>query len=301
MSIPNVPLQTLRAFEAAARLGSFEHAAGELNITNSAVSQQIAKLEDKLGLALFTRQHRKVVLTTRGEALALALGDAFTQIFAALKAATEPEAESVRCLVYQTLAAKWLIPALSRLAARWPSLVVEFETGMKSVDFERTDLDLALRFGDDNWPGLRSHKLFDEVLIPVCTPAVAAALGASGLHEACLIHSANRAADWQKWFDAHPHHGMNKARARQLSFSNSTLAYEAAITGNGIALAEIIVAASDIANDKLVVPFKARLVTGRGLYVLEPQQSSSLQAVGLLRQWIIEESALHDVLAKAYE
>ncbi|WP_269140306.1 LysR substrate-binding domain-containing protein [Pseudomonas sp. Bc-h] len=130
---------------------------------------------------------------------------------------------------------------------------------------------------------------------------MAAALDTTGLQEACLIHSTNRAADWQKWFDAHPHHGMHKARARQLSFSNSTLAYEAAITGNGIALAEVIVSAADIANDKLVVPFTARLVTGRGLYMLEPQQSPTLQAVGLLRQWIIEESALHDVLAQAYK
>ncbi|MDH4764344.1 LysR substrate-binding domain-containing protein [Pseudomonas sp. CBMAI 2609] len=300
MNIPNIQLQTLKAFEAAARLGSFERAAVELCVSNSAVSQQISKLEAKLNVQLFERLHRQVRLSAKGEKLAEALIPAFRLINDAVRATAEPVIESVRCLVYQTLAAKWLIPALPRLNELWPRLVAQFETGMTTVDFERTNIDLALRYGNDPWPNQKSVKLFDEMLVPICVPSIALHIRQHGLNDVCLIHSANRQNDWQEWFSRYPQHLTSRPRYRELGFSNSTLAYEAALTGNGVALVEILVAHGDLERGYLQIPFAAPLATGRGLYLLEPLGNKQTRAVELFYEWVVQEASQHDPVLARY-
>lgn len=284
--IPNVSFSTLRMFEAAARLGSLKAAANELNITPSAVSQRVRLLEDQLGVAVFTRYYRRLELTETGASLCRVLTPAFADITSALnQIAMQQPSNTVRIAVYQTLASRWLVPMLPDLQTRSPGLSVEFETGMETVDFRNPKIDLAIRVSHGDFAGCSSMKLFDEVLAPVCTPDVAAQLGAAdSLRQATLIYSSNRPNDWANWMDAT---SMGTLYGKSLlQFPNSSLAIDAAINGVGVALSQVDLVRSELNSGALVTPFEFQWKTGRSYFLLSPLKRDLSAAAETFRIWL---------------
>jgi LysR family glycine cleavage system transcriptional activator len=286
----NVPLSALRVFEAAARHQSFRLAGTELHMSGSAVSQQIATLEAILRSRLFTRINRGVVLSETGRTLAQALRKTFQDIDAALIAAAPHLAtNTVRVAIYQTMASRWLISRLADLANHSPLLSVELETGMAEIDFAQSELDFAIRVGTGDWKNATATKLFDEVLIPVCSPAMAACLGRiDDLNTVSLIHSLNRPHDWEAWLVAAGHPGITGRS--QLRLANSSLAYEAAAAGAGAAMGQAAFVAGDLASGVLVAPYGLEVPTGRAYYLLEPAVRPARPASTAFRRWILEQS-----------
>lgn len=290
MQRPNIPMSTLRVFESAARLLSFEKAGLELNISASAVSQQIARLEDKLGLLLFERLHRRIALTDSGRALSKPLTSAFKTIDQALSVAFQSaNKESIKIAIYQTWASRWLIPRLSEFARTWPQLSVEFAAGMEDVDLEHSDVDFAVRWhlADSEITG--AYKLFDEILVAVCSPSIATNLKhGSQLNELSLIQSVNRPDDWTSWMAASGHAGIHGAS--KLKFSNTSLAIDAAVAGVGILVGQVHLFLSEIESGSLMMLFGPGAKTGLSLYLLESNLSAHKKSTAALRDWLIREA-----------
>lgn len=290
MQRPNIPMSTLRVFESAARLLSFEKAGLELNISASAVSQQIARLEDKLGLLLFERLHRRIALTDSGRALYKPLTGAFKTIDQALSIAFQSASkESIKIAIYQTWASRWLIPRLSDFSRSWPQLSVEFATGMEDVDLEHTNIDFAVRWHRAGNERADAYKLFDEILVAVCSPSIATNLKqGSQLNELSLIQSVNRPDDWTSWMAASGLVGIHGAS--KLKFSNTSLAIDAAVAGAGILVGQVHLFLSEIESGSLMLLLGSGAKTGLSLYLLESNLSAHKKSTAPLRNWLIREA-----------
>lgn len=285
---PNISFSTLRMFEAAARLGSFKEAAVELNISPSAVSQQIKLLEGQLGCQLFTRHYRRLELTAIGVTLADGLTPAFAEIKNVLQRITDraPD-ERVRIAIYQTTASRWLVPKLPELQKFHPSLSVEFETGMERVDLHGSSVDLAIRLGDGYWRDCYALKLFDEALVPVCSPAVASRLVRPvDLQNTALIYSANRPDDWSRWMAANS--TLTTDGISLLQVSNSSLAIDAARHGAGVSLSQINFIQSELEEGTLVPLFNSIWKTGRSFYLLTSKRKELTPQASQFRAWLEE-------------
>ena len=164
-------LQSLKAFDASARHLNFTRAAAELNVTPAAVSHQIKELEEAIGVPLFQRTSRHMQLTRQGQVLKPAIADALEGITRALQKLRQVENPTqVRVTVSPSLAAKWLVPRLDRFLESVPGADVRIDVSSEPLDFDREDIDVAIRFGDGNYPGLVVEKLFHDTLFPVCSP-----------------------------------------------------------------------------------------------------------------------------------
>lgn len=290
MQRPNIPLSTLRAFEAAARLLSFEKAASELHVTASAVSQQVARLEDRLGTPLFERQHRKVALTDAGRELSRPMIKAFGAIDRALIAAQHSaQHDSIKLAIYQTWASRWLIPRLGEFSRAFPKVDVQFETGLDQVDLERSDFDFAVRWLEARSVPEAAHALFEEILVPVCAPALAKQLGKlEDLAAVSFIRSANRPDDWSAWLAANG--TLNVNGHGSLKFSNTSLALGAATTGAGVLVGQVHLFLPELASGALVMPFKTGVRTGRSLYLLASPLALQRSSNAAFMAWIVDEA-----------
>ncbi|MDO1582562.1 LysR substrate-binding domain-containing protein [Rhizobium oryzicola] len=285
--LSRIPLLALRHLEAAVRLGSFETAARELNVSASAVSQQIHRIERSIGFSLFERLGNRTVPTRRG----LELGRVLTQAFDAIAIGVEEAASSgmshgVKIRVYQTLANRWLIPNLEDFSRQYPEVSVEFETGSGDVDFSHTDADMAICFNAASSRRVLRQELFSSRLTPVCTPRVALE-NATDLASVPRISSRNRMSDWPTWLSAS---GFKQERqTRLLLFSNSTLAYEAALAGMGMVVAQIELVINDLQSGRLVQPFATCIRSQQSVALLEPEIRPRNPAATAFRQWVVQE------------
>lgn len=233
-----LPLETLRAFEAAARGGSFTAAAERLNITHGAVSRQIAKLEGWLGLRLFDRGARGVTLTSDGQRLFARTSEAFALIADTSDRWRKPRGPAVvRVSSVPSVSGLWLMPRLTRLERGDPSLRIVLNVDHRHADLEDEGTDLAIRCGRGAFPGRKSQKLFEEMCYPIASADVAAAIG-TGAPERLLkypvIHDSDASA-WRAWFAAHAIDYHPRPQDRR--FEDYNLVLDAAIYGLGIALA----------------------------------------------------------------
>lgn len=237
-STPVLPLETLRAFEASARTGSFSAAAEKLNVTHGAVSRQIAKLEAWLGLRLFERGARGVALTSEGQRLFLRTAEAFALIADTSDRWSEPRgAAVVRVSSIPSVSGLWLIPRLSRLEAGEPSLRIVLHVDHRQTDLGDEGIDLAIRCGRGAVHGRISVKLFEEWCFPIATAELAAKAGTGAperLLDFPLIHDSD-ASGWRAWFAAR--HIDYRPRPRDRRFEDYNLVLDAAAHGLGIALA----------------------------------------------------------------
>ncbi len=292
MSRP-LPLQALRAFVEVGQHGSIKAAAAVLNVTSGAVSQQIRLLEERVGLALFTRERQGLRLTQTGAAVYPALHEAFAQIARASEALEQIQArQTLTVSTVATFAASWLVPRLGRFNQRHPQIEVRVEATSALVDFRRDRVDVALRHGLGQYPGLYVARLMAPVLVPVARPGLLAGdrLGApADCLDHPLLHDADR-ADWPLWLTAHGVAADPRA-ARGSALEDDFLLIRAAEAGQGLALVPQQYAEQEIAAGRLVQvldkPWPARFA----YYAVARPEAIERPAVKAFLAWIMEEAA----------
>jgi LysR family glycine cleavage system transcriptional activator len=292
MSARKLPsLTALRAFEAAARLMSFSRAAEELGVTNSAVSRQIRELEHFIGRPLFHRSTRRVELTAAGARYAGVLHKTFDDIATAtydvqMRDSTAP-------LVISTMdsfAIKWLIPRLSHFQGEHPEISVKIHTSDELVDFWRGDVDLAIRYGEGNYPRCISTLLMDEEIVAICNPSLLR--NEHPLHDPDdlthykLLH--NEQHDWSRWLQRAK--AKSPAVAGGTTMAHSLLVIEAAIRGDGVARTRRALVEDDLRTGRLVNPFGMGVRVSASYYIVTPKESIKDKRIKAFTAWAKREA-----------
>lgn len=295
------PLNSLRTFEAAARLGSFTRAARELNVTPAAVSHQIRGLEEYLGVTLFRRTTRSLVLTDQATAAAETLREAFDRIGQSVESlrtgGQSGKGGALSISVTPAFATRWLISRLPRFQKRHPGVHLRIAASPSPVDFDQDDVDVAVRIGRGGFAGVVAINLFHEWLAPVASPGFlrqhvlrkpADITRVPMLHDNSM-RRAGRPRAWQEWFRiagaplAETHRGTQ--------FDDGHLALQAAAAGAGVALGRLIYAVDDLAAKRLRIAMQPVIEMDIAYYLLIPESRANLPAVVAFRTWIEAEAA----------
>lgn len=285
------PLNALRAFEAAARHLSFTRAADELHVTQAAISHQIKGLEEWLGLPLFRRLNRALLLTEAGQAYLPAVRDAFDTLGQATERLfRRDQTGSLTISTMPSFAAKWLVIRLGSFQAAHPELEVRLQTTSELTDFHRHDVDVAIRFGTGRWPGVAAEPLMTEDVFPVASPALLADAGPlrepADLAHQSLLHD-DYIINWNAWFGAAGVGGVDVTRGPR--FTDSSLTLQAAIAGQGVALARRVLVADDLAAGRLVRLFDVLLPGDYAYYLVAPAHYFTRPKVKAFREWLVAE------------
>ncbi len=288
------PLNALRAFEAAARHSSIKRAADELCVTPGAVSRHVLKLEAHLGVRLFARKHGSVELTPAGTRYLREIREAFALIARATSTTRSGRDERrLRLTVPPTCAARWLVPRLGHFHAGHGDVSIEIATSHDPVDFARDEIDAAVHYGRSIAPGLAGTELFGEMLVPVCSPALAShpppVRSARDLAAHVLLHSIRRPNDWPDWFAAAGAGSLELDRT--LAFENSTLTYQGAIDGLGVAVAQLAFVGDELERGRLIAPVDVRLRGECAYFLVYPAEKAALAKVRMFQEWIAAEAA----------
>ena len=295
MAISTLPLNGLRAFEAAARCLSFTRAAEELHVTPAAISHQIRALEERLGHDLFVRHHKVLDLSAAGRLLLPGLRDGFVLLdraVARLAALRTDNRLVVTCA--PTLAARWLLPRLEGFQNAHPGIEVHLNTSYRVVDLEGHTTDVALRYGSGDYPGMHAEALFEEGMTPVCSPELLE--GAHPLREpADLVHHTllhddswgfiDTAPDWNMWLRAAGVEGVDTSRGPH--FDVAVMAISAAVLGRGVALTTRSLVADDLASGRLVAPFDLELTFNTRIFFVCLPESLERPSVAAFRDWVV--------------
>jgi LysR family transcriptional regulator, glycine cleavage system transcriptional activator len=283
------PLNALRAFEASARLASVQRAAHELNVTPSAVSQQVQNLERWVGFALLERHARRLQPTPQGRIYLGAITAAFDQIAAATATLAEgrvPRTVCVTCTPGFTV--QWLVPRLQQFQDRHPEIDVRIDASTRLLDLRTEEVDLAVRHGNGRYPGLVSEKLLDDDLIPVASPRLLAGRNRvrrpADLVRHRLLHIETR-DDWRLWFAAQ---GIDIDWRRGPLLVDTAIGVQAAVAGKGIILIRRSLAADELATGRLVAPLPQGLSKGTGYYLVYLPESMGQAPVRAFRNWLLE-------------
>ncbi|MET0532320.1 MAG: LysR substrate-binding domain-containing protein [Microvirga sp.] len=294
------PLDALRAFEAAARLGSFSAAANDLHLTHGAISRQVAKLEHWLGERLFDRQARGVALTPQGQRLHQRTSEAFALIADSSDRWIERRgAAIVRLTTIPSISSLWLMPRLKAFEGGKPPLRIEFGVDHRNTDLDAEGTDLAIRCGRGILPGRVSMQLFEEHCYPIASPALAASLG-TGIPERILdyplVHDSD-ASGWRAWFAAQ---GMDyRPRPQDRRFEDYNLVLDAAVHGLGVALARPPLAGEALRSGR-VVAVDPRTVLNPVSYWLDRPSSRLRPSAAELARRIVAEAGLSDAAAETF-
>ncbi|MBP0581776.1 LysR family transcriptional regulator [Labrys sp. LIt4] len=315
MTLPLPPLTAIRVFEAVARHQSFTRAANELGMTQAAVSYQIKLLEERFGGPLFLRRPKQVELTEAGQRLAPSVSEAFS-LLAQAYASARGDAEGVLTVTASiTFATTWLARHVGAFQIRYPSLAVRIDATNQAVDFARSDIDLAIRHGDGNWPGLCSHRLLSGEYSPMLSPKLAATIGGVKQPADLLRLPLLDPGDiwWDDWFDlvkvARRPRGPARGEAQALPaitrgqdrfgsihrgpveipcIGSQAFVGTAALDGQGVAILSCALWAQDLAEGRLIQPF--RQVAGEhAFYLVYPEARRNLPKIRVFRDWILEE------------
>src|SRR5579863_6894737 len=285
-------LNGLRAFEAAARHLSFTRAGAELNVTQTAISHQIRRLEEQLGKRLFVRKSRALALTREAEEYLPAIRTAFEDLRRATVRLQRPDREGLLTVsTTASLAAKWLVTRVASFQEAHPGIEVRITTSTHLVDFQREAVDMAVRYGHGNWSGLRTQWLMAEDIFPVCSPALMKGekplRRPEDLAHHSLLHTTVGREDWQLWLTA-AGLPVSLALRRGLSFDQPFMALQAAMEGLGVALGRTRLVDADIAAGRLVVPFDVVLPTDAGYYIVAPEETADQTKIVLFRDWLTQ-------------
>jgi LysR family glycine cleavage system transcriptional activator len=286
------PLNPLRVFEAAARHIHFTRAAEELGITQSAVSRQISALEQWLDVKLFERRHSELLLTAAGSHYLEALRQAFDLISdSTVRVRSRSTQSKITLRSYATFALLWMIPRLTRFREQRPDIQVDLLTSVASIEVQREPADLIITYGIAEPQGVIAQRLFGDVIAPVCSPhllkTAAPLTDRSDLRRFTLLHSRYRPDDWQDWI-AHVKAGFSADPG--LVFGSSTLTYQAAKEGVGIAMGQLRLLEAELASGALVLPIDRPLERAAGYFLLHSKRAMHDERVTSLRDWIIEEA-----------
>jgi len=286
-----LPLHTLPSFRVIAHTGNLRAAAEELHLTHSAVSQQLRQLEDALGVALFDRRARRIVLNAAGSALLQAVGPALDQIDAGVRAATAAGSGSearLRVTLLPSFAQRWLLPRMGDWHARHPDIAIELEASQHVVDLQREGFHAAIRQGGGQWRGLRAELLIDSPKVPVGSASVAQRL--LGRDVAALAHEPllGNAAAWEQWFALS---GL-KVRVKPVaSFNDAGLMLQAAEQNIGIALSREVLAADALRERRLfrLSSLALRDETVDAYWLVYPPALHDWRPLASLRRWLREQ------------
>lgn len=286
-------LAAIRVFEAAARHLSFTRAAVELGMTQAAVSYQIKILEERVGSPLFLRRPREVVLTEAGQRLAPEVSRAFDILREAFVELGEREQGTLIVNTMHTFASQWLAPRLGIFQLMHPEIAVRLETMQRLVDFAREEVDLVVRAGKGQWPGLVATKLLDVRFTPMLAPELAASIG--GVHEPADILKLPlldpKDPWWVTWLGANslPIDVLDKQS--QLSLNMQSLIAVAAMAGHGVALLTPAYFRRDLADGRLMQPFEQVIDEGNGYWLAYPEGRRNVPKIKAFRDWIVAEAA----------
>jgi LysR family glycine cleavage system transcriptional activator len=287
------PLNAIKAFEAAARHESFTRAAEELCVTQGAVSHQVKGLEAELGIKLFNRERQRLIITDAGRDYLAVVRDALDRIAVGTERLLQRQtAGALTVSTSPDFAAKWLVHRLGRFAEVHPEIDLRISATMHHVDFAREDVDLAVRHGDGNWPGLDVVRLCSEELFPVCSPTVLS--GRQRMNKPAdllkfpLLHLDDR-KNWARWLEAAGVADPDVLHGPVLN--RASMAIDAAVDGQGVALARTTLAAWDLINGRLARPFPITLRLSKMYWVVCPKATSTLPKITTFRNWLLAEAA----------
>ncbi len=293
------PLNSLRAFEASARHLSFVKAAEELYVTPAAISHQVKRLEQYLGVQLFRRLPRGLLLAETGQVLLSELREVFLRLDKAMERVLESDTRGALTIsVAPMFAVKWLVPRLQRFDASHPDIDLRMSSSLGVIDFQRDAFDAAVRLGRGQYPGLEAVKLFDESVTPMCSPRLLE--GPPTLHSPddlrlhVLLHDDSAGFDpaapnWDTWLEAAGARRVDATRGPH--FGQPDHALQAAIDGAGVVLGWRYLAAEDISAGRLVQPFSLDLPLGSSFYLVYPEAHSVRPKIVTFRDWLIEETS----------
>lgn len=294
--------RALRTLEAAGRHLNFTRAADELGLTPAAVSHQIKEIEDQLGVVLFTRTSRSIRLTEAGAALCDASSDAIELLNRAVSKARKLTRGTAQLKVTldAQFAGKWLMRRVDGFRKLHPDIDLRFDISYDVRDFDLDDVDVGIRFGMGKYPGLVAERLFDNMIIPVCSPKLLAS-GPPLRVPRDLFHHTLVHIEWSQQGVTWPNWRMWMAAAgvddfddsRSIVFTNSSDAVQVAIDGSAVALADFAMVANDLSEGRLVRPFELGIKVSRefAYFLVYPKATAEDPRIVAFREWILEEAA----------
>ena len=287
------PLNALRSFEAAARYENFTRAAEELHVTQSAVSQQVKALEAQLGVRLFNRERQRLKITPAGRDYLVEIREALDHVGAATERLMQRHSAGVLTVsTSQDFAAKWLVHRLARFAAANSGIDLRVSATMHNVDFAREDVDVAVRHGDGHWPGLDATRLCAEQIFAVCSPKLLA--GRDRLRRPAdvlkwpLLRLEDQSKAWEQWFTLAEVAAPERLPGPVLN--RASMLIDAAIDGQGIALARTTLAAWDLISGRIVRPFDLSWRPAGTYWIVCPKPAASIPKIAAFRQWLLAEA-----------
>ena len=284
------PLNSLKSFEAAGRLLSFTRAAQELNVTQAAVSHQIKVIEEYLGVPLFIRSPRKLVLTEQGRALLPDVIEAFDKVSNAIGALRqEPSNKMVSVRLAPSFAAKWLSPRLKYFWLQYPEIDLCLYHAHPAVDFDREQIDIAVTYGKGDWPGVLADPILSLDFFPVCTPAFMSndkpLSDINNLRYYTLLHDASYEC-WADWLKLANSEEINANKGTIIDDTNVLI--QAAVDGQGVALGSITFVQELLDSGKLIKPFDITLVNDFAYYIVCPEANLKNPSVRAFKDWLLE-------------
>ena len=284
------PLNAIRAFEAAARHQSFSLAADELHVTPSAVSHQIKALEEFLGVKLFLRHTRYIEMTAPAQRYLPSVQRALEELNRSTRQLMGGMSDNIITLsLAPAFASGWLIPRLYDFYERHPDIEIRLSTSLKLIDFDRSDCDLAVRYGEGQWAGLAAHRVLAEELVPLCSPKLLEVDDSpkrpEDLKRQRLLFATPRMGDWENWFSAAGVDCTGLTVGARLE--SIALVLEAAASGMGYAVANRQLAEQELQSGRLVVPFDIATLSESAYYLIYPSERKDEQKIRLFREWML--------------
>jgi LysR family transcriptional regulator, glycine cleavage system transcriptional activator len=286
-------LNAMRAYEAAARHLSFTRAAEELHVSQGAVSHHVKTLEDQLETKLFDRRPGGLALSEAGAAYLPVLRDAFDRLAQGTADLRRRRASNILTVsISPNFAARWLVHRLGDFATAHPDIDLRISATMEHIDFAMGDLDVAVRHGDGHWPGLHVTPLISEEVFPVLSPALLERGGPlnepDDLRHYTLLHDLS-SRGWKEWLAMA---GAKHVNAEKGPYINLTsVALDAAATGQGVALARRALATQDLLAGRLIRPFAQALTSDRGYFIVCPEATADKPKIARFREWLLDENA----------
>lgn len=289
MSTPfPIPLNAIRAIEIVARRGALAPAAEELGVTVGAVSQHIRRAEERLGIALFERTPQGLRATAQLRAVLPQLSGGFQSLADAMAALTPRHDNRLTLTVGAVFASRWLVWRLGRFTAAHPEIEVRLVVSAAMVDFRISDIDCGIRYGTGPWEGVAATRIGGETYRPVAAPALAARLSTpADLAKVPVIHDLTTMLSWEAWFAASGH---TPPQLSGPSLTDPALAFDAAVSGQGVLLTVDMMAMDAVRDGRLVWPFETSVRSEQGYWFVTPAGRRDSRPVRLFREWLAAEA-----------
>lgn len=287
------PLNAIRAFEAAARLGSVRQAAEELFVTPSAVSHQLKSLEGFLGVELFRRSGRQIGLTAAGERYRTSVTHALDEVeLATRRVMAPPDGAVVTVSVAPSFLTRWLVPRVRDFQDQYPDIELRLSANSGPIDFARSDIDMAIYFGEGEWPGVEAFFLQQVVLVPVCSPGFLEDREIDSLRTLSaqtLIDVSTRPDEWDEFLSGF---GIERpTQGKRLGFSSTSLAVGAAMEDLGVALADRSLIAREVKYGQLLIPLDLQMPTRQGFFMVYQTGRELSTGMRCFFDWVMNEIA----------